>query len=48
MRDDEHDPRSRDPNHRVRQGLVVSLVVGAVIFLALVMWLLRTSGSIWG
>ena len=41
------DPDNHGPNSLSR-GLVVSLIVGALVFLGLVIWILRTGGSIWG
>ena len=39
---------SESAHKRVSRALVVTLVIGAGVFLALVMWYLRTAGSIWG
>lgn len=32
----------------VSRGLVISVIVGALVFLGLVVWILRTGGGIWG
>lgn len=46
--DDEQDARYRKANDGVSRGLWASLVLGALVFLGLVIWFLRTGGSIWG
>jgi hypothetical protein len=42
-----HDNDGVGPSSLSR-GLVVALVLGAIVFLGLVVWILRTGGSIWG
>ena len=45
--DPAHNP-DNDPASHVSRGLVISLLIGAVAFLALVVWFLRMGGGIWG
>lgn len=39
---------NNDPPNPVSRSLVVFLIIGALVFLAFVVWILRTGGNIWG
>jgi hypothetical protein len=49
MQEDEQQRRALEAaGRRASRGLVLALMLGAVAFLALVLWFLRMAGGIWG